>query len=100
MDKNSAAISQIISQVLKNNNNLIFKDLLDVSEAAAILGVTKAWLYKLNHKKVLPYYKPNGKKIYYKIEDLHNYLSGVRIASSKEIDQKASEILKALGDVR
>ncbi|WP_234111558.1 MULTISPECIES: helix-turn-helix domain-containing protein [Chryseobacterium] len=99
MDKNSVAISEIISQVLKGNNKLIFKDFLDVSEAAAFLGVTKGWMYKLNYHKIIPYYKPHGKKIYYKREDLLSYLSGGKHYSSAELNERANEILKNLENV-
>lgn len=92
-------IMHAIELMLKGSDKVIFKEFLDVSEAAIFLGLTKNALYKLNHEKVIPIYKPR-KKVYYKREDLLNYLSGVRIASSTEMEQQASEILKTLSDVR
>ncbi len=100
MDKNFVAITEYFSQLLNGNNKLIFKNFLDVSDAAIFLGVSKETMYKLNFRKEIPFYRPkNGKKIYYKREDLINYIQGVRISSTSELDQKSNEILKNLENV-
>ena len=41
------------------------KKMLDFTEASEYLGLSKSFLYKLSHFRKIPFYKPNGKKIYF-----------------------------------
>ena len=43
-------------------------------EAAEYLGVSKSHLYKLTSKNLIVHFKPAGKKIYFKKNDLNSYL--------------------------
>lgn len=62
-------------------------------EAAAFLNVSASYLYKLTHHKKIPYFKPQGKKIYFLRSDLMNYLLQNRKKSVNEIDQEAANYL-------
>jgi len=62
---------------------------LSLSEAAEYLDVSKSHLYKLTHKNQITFFKPNGKKIYFKKSDLNKYLFRNRKASEMELDQRA-----------
>jgi len=55
-------------------------------QAAEFLGLSISYLYKLTYRRVLPYYKPNGKKIYFLEADLKLWLTSKRIASTLELD--------------
>lgn len=44
--------------------------LLTAEEAARFLGVTVPGLRQLTHKKLIPYYKPNGKNLYFDVDEL------------------------------
>lgn len=41
------------------------KEMLNIAEAANFLGLEVNGLRMLMHKKLIPYYKPNGKKLCY-----------------------------------
>ena len=41
------------------------KDVLTLEEAALFMGISKSSLYKMTHKHELPFYRPNGKLIYF-----------------------------------
>ena len=41
------------------------KEVLTLEEAALFMGVTKSSLYKMTHEQTIPYYKPNGKMVYF-----------------------------------
>ena len=46
------------------------KRLLTTEEAASFLGMTVDGLRGLTYKKLIPYYKPNGKNIYFNVDEL------------------------------
>ena len=50
------------------------KHILTLNEAASFTGYSKSHLYKLTHYKKIDHYKPNGKNIFFKKEDLINFL--------------------------
>lgn len=45
-----------------------------MKEASEFLGVSKSTLYKYNLTNIIPYSKPTGRKIYYRVEDLTAFL--------------------------
>lgn len=56
-------------------NNMLTKKWLTIDEAAAYLSVSKSTLYKLNNStNPIPYSKPTECRIYYKREDLDEWL--------------------------
>ena len=46
------------------------KRMLTTEEAAAFLGITVDGLRGLTHKKLISYYKPNGKNMYFDPDEL------------------------------
>lgn len=63
--------------------------MLTSTEAAAYLGVTKSWLYKLTMRRLIPHYKPTGKLIYFNREELEQWLQANRVATADEINAQA-----------
>lgn len=59
--------------------------------AAKYLGVSRSHLYKLNHQKVLPYFKPGGKIIYYDQADLEKFITSNRVSSNDELELLAQK---------
>lgn len=47
---------------------------LSFKEAIDYLKVSKATLYKLTSNREINFYKPNGGKIYFKLDDLDNWI--------------------------
>lgn len=47
---------------------------LSIDEACDYLGYTKSYVYKLTSSGVLPYSKPNGKKIFFDPGELNNWM--------------------------
>ena len=46
---------------------------LSVADLAEFSGLSKAYIYKLIHHKQIPHYKPNGGKVYFKLEEVKDY---------------------------
>jgi len=50
-------------------------------------------MYKLSKSCVIPKYKPNGGRVYLKIEDLDNYIASSRVSSQQEIEDEALQYI-------
>lgn len=80
-----------IEQLLTGKTNDIqpLKDMLTTKEAAEFMGVSLSTVYKMTHKSEVPVYKPSGKKVYLKRNELVDYMSKNRSMSNDEIEKEA-----------
>ncbi len=78
----------------------IQKQVLNFNEACIYLELSHSHLYKLTSSSAIPHYKPNGKKIYFKKEELDTWLLRNRIDSKDEIEQKAIDYIIKKGRIR
>lgn len=76
-------IKEIANEVV---NNTIFctKEVLTSDEAAAYMGISLSYLYKLTMKKLIPHYKPMGKMCYFNRKELESWLQSNRVAVIEE----------------
>lgn len=83
---------------IKVLEHLIFdsKDVLTLEEAAAYLGISKSTLYKLTHQHEIPFYRPNGKLIYFEKAELVAWMRKNRSMSEEEIKETAARHLSEL----
>lgn len=65
------------------------KPVLNIDETAFYTGISKLYLYKLTSKNEIPHYKPNGKNIFFKKEELDNWLLRNRQATNEELENEA-----------
>ena len=74
-----------------DNQVMIAKPFLSLEEASEYLGLSKATLYSYSHNRVLTYYKLRGRKLYFKKEDLKNFILNDNnlVKSSKQIESEA-----------
>jgi len=61
------------------------KEFLSVEEVCTYLGISPSAVYKLSHYKTLPKYCPNGKKIYFRRDDIDLWLKKHRVSSLDEL---------------
>ncbi|MBS7565642.1 helix-turn-helix domain-containing protein [Mucilaginibacter sp. Bleaf8] len=66
-----------------------YRPILTTAQAAEYMGISMSALYKLTSRKELPMYKPGGKKVYLKREEIDDYLAKCRISSQEEIEKEA-----------
>lgn len=69
------------------------KTILSFDEASVYTGLSKSHLYKLTSTNGVPCYKPTGKKIYFKKEELDKWLLRNKKHSHYEIDEMAENHL-------
>lgn len=72
------------------------KDVLTLEEAAKFMGIARSSLYKMTHEQTIPFYKPNGKMIFFEKSDLLAWVRKNRVASEAEISEEAERIIQRL----
>ncbi|MFZ0452905.1 MAG: helix-turn-helix domain-containing protein [Ignavibacteriaceae bacterium] len=60
-----------------------------MDETADYLQLFKSHLYKMTHSQKIPFYEPNGKRVYFHKEDLDKWIQSKRVKSLAEIEQVA-----------
>jgi excisionase family DNA binding protein len=89
--------NEIKSQAVITNTitapSYYFKEALDIEEAAEYTGLSNGTLYTLTHEKRIPYYKPLGKKIYFKRTELDGFMFRNKQSADYEVSEKADAIL-------
>ena len=71
------------------NTKIIPKIKRTLEEAAFFMGMTKSTLYKMTHKHELPFFRPNGKMIYFEKSELLKWMRSGREMTEKEIEEAA-----------
>lgn len=66
------------------------RSFIQLKEAAKYLGITEGYLYKLVHFRKIPYYRPNGKKLFFNVAELDAWVAAGRVATSEELATAAN----------
>lgn len=69
------------------------KETLDFEECASYINQSRSYLYKLTSQGLIPHYKPNGKKIYFKRSELDEWVLKNKVYSADELEEKATNHL-------
>lgn len=67
------------------------KSVLRAEEVAELIGISKGYLYKLTSARQIPYYKPRGGGIYFKREEVEQWMLRNRRATREELAGKVEE---------
>jgi excisionase family DNA binding protein len=92
---NESSIIEKLNEIAKkiDEQTLLQKTLLNFTEACMYLDVSKSYLYKLTSTRQIPHFCPQGKKLYFKREELNTWLQRNRKSSADEIEQMAAEYI-------
>ena len=63
-------VAALEKKVSVSHSKKLQKRMLTTEEAATFLGMTVDGLRGLTYKKLIPYYKPNGKNMYFDVDEL------------------------------
>ncbi|MBK9299077.1 MAG: helix-turn-helix domain-containing protein [Bacteroidetes bacterium] len=74
-----------------STNTLLQKTTFTLTEAARYTGLSKSYLYKKTSARQIPFYKLEGKLIFFKREELDKFLLSTRIPSEEELIQDNME---------
>lgn len=73
----------------KNSNDIFY----NTEEACSFLNISKSTIYKMTSSKGIPFYKPNGKNMYFKKSELEVFLLNKKQISNSEIETQVSTYL-------
>ena len=83
----------LIIKKMKNLN----KTILSFKEAISFMDVSKSFLYKLTSKGKINFFKPNNGKIYFKKEDLENWMLQNEVKSFNVLEESVNKNLLKIG---
>lgn len=66
------------------------KEILTTGECALLTGYSEAQQARMRIRREIPYYKPNGGKVFYKRSEIESWLLRNRKDTEEEINQKAT----------
>ncbi|MDR1201980.1 MAG: helix-turn-helix domain-containing protein [Tannerellaceae bacterium] len=72
---------------------MLNKKATGIKDAMEFTGYSRAHLYRIIHLKKIPYYKPTGGKIFFRINELEEFISLGKIAAAHEALEKATKII-------
>lgn len=78
---------------IERNSLLAAKNVLNLEDVALLTGLSKSHIYKLTYRHEIPFYRPNGKQIYFDRRELEAWMKRNRVATVDEIDQAATKYL-------
>ena len=78
---------------IERNSLLASKNVLNLEDVALLTGLSKSHIYKLTYRHEIPFYRPNGKQIYFDRRELEAWMKRNRVATVDEIDQAATNYL-------
>lgn len=74
------------------------KEVLTVEEAAKFMGMARSSLYKMTSDQSIPFYRPNGKMIFFEKSDILSWIRKNRVSSREEIEEEARLHMRKLGE--
>lgn len=75
------ALKEVLNGEILSKNK---KSFIGFKEACNFLGISASCLYKYRMNNIVPYYK-TGKKLYFKIEELEDWLVKRKVKSNDEL---------------
>lgn len=74
------------------------KEIFTISEVCSYTGFEKSYMYKLTSTRKIPHFKsPGGKKLFFKREEINNWMTKIRVKTIEEIN---SDVEKATNNFR
>lgn len=74
---------------------LMNKEFLDLKEAAIYLNLSRSALYKITSNRAISFYQPGGKKIFFKREELDQWILSGNNENKADLDHIFSKSLKS-----
>ncbi|SEW01622.1 transcriptional regulator, AlpA family [Chryseobacterium wanjuense] len=85
---------RILSKLNRIEKYIIgLKDILNTDELSDYTGFKKSYIYKLVHHNLIPYSKPNGKKLFFDRKKIDIWLLSNSFKSSQEIERNALDFI-------
>jgi len=93
-NRNMEELRQELDQI-KAYSLLAAKNVLNLEDVALLTGYSRSHLYKLTCTHQIPYYKPQGKVIYFDRKEVEDWMRQNRVSTTQEAEQQAAAYLVA-----
>ncbi len=80
-------------KIIVSNQNILKKEFLTTDEASEYLRLSKSCLHKMTSKEEIPFYKPGGKKIYFKRSELDQWVYNGKVKSTQDEEHELTDYL-------
>ncbi len=87
MEQNQFTLEERLSNI--ETLLLTKKKTLTFIEACSYADIKPSFMYKLTSGRKIPHFKPNGKQIYFDIDELNSWLLSNPIKTQNEIEREA-----------
>lgn len=84
-DKIIEQLDRIESQTL-----LAAKDVFNIDDVCMYTGFSKGFVYRLTHERRIPFYKSGGKMLFFRRNEINDWLCKHRTATNEEIESAAA----------
>jgi len=74
---------------------LAAKNVLTMEDVSLLTGLSKSHLYKMTCAHQIPYYKPNGKTIYFDRGEVEAWMKQNRVCTTQEAEAQAAAYVVA-----
>ena len=94
-------LAKYVAELEKRVRNLEDKfdsgnEVLTLQEAAQYMGIARSSLYKMTSNQTIPFYRPNGKLIFFDKADILTWIRQYRVFSTEEIEEEARRHMERL----
>ena len=76
-------------KIIHDNTLLAAKNVLTFEDVVALTGFSKNYIYQLMSRKVIPYSKPGGRKVFFSRKAIEEWLMSNPISSDGMISNEA-----------
>ena len=79
-------LQEIKSQLdrIERLSALAAKNVLNIDDVAILTGMSKGYIYQLTHKRIIPFYKPTGKQMYFDRSEIEAWMKRNRVMTDQE----------------
>lgn len=95
MDVKSNEMEEKLDKIL-NYSLLAAKNVLNIDDVAVLTGLSKSTLYKMTCSKEIPFYRPNGKLIYFDRKEIEGWMKRNRVAAVCELEDNAVDFIAGI----
>lgn len=87
--KNLELLNKQVSELIQVQRKVVSGyDYLSANELAQMLGESIKTIYARVHNRQIPYYKPGGKILLFKLDEIRDWIQSGRHSSMDELKQK------------
>lgn len=83
---------QEFMQIKFDELKLNMKPILTVDDLSKYLDYSPEYIYKMTHNREIPYYKPNGKKLYFKRDEIDEWVLSNKVFTQDELRAESRRI--------